>query len=112
MRGGGGAVGALELLHGLAVPARVVDFDKRAVDRDLGNLQAAAGKGRLVDAPRLRAAVQRRPPEATPLEAVAERIEATSAPLPASTSDSGSNVASGPSEWSWKISRWFDGVLP
>ena len=74
VRGGGGAVRALELLHGLAVPARMIDFDKRAVDRDLGNLQAAAGKGCLVDAPRLSAAVQRRPPEATPLEAVAERI--------------------------------------
>ena len=41
VRGGGGAVRALELLHGLPMPARVVDLDKRVVDRDLGNLQAA-----------------------------------------------------------------------
>ena len=75
MRGGGGAVRALELLHGLAVPARVVDLHQRVVDRDLRNLQAAVREDGCVGAPRLRAAVQRRPPEATPLEAVAERIQ-------------------------------------
>ena len=53
----------------------MIDLDERVVDRHLGNLQAAASKGRLVGAPRLRAAVQRRPPEATPLEAVAEGVE-------------------------------------
>ena len=39
-----------------------------------GTSRPRSGKG-CVDAPRLRAAVQRRPPEATPLEAVAERIQ-------------------------------------
>ena len=75
MRGGGGAVRARELLHGLPVPARVIDLDERVVDRDLRNLQAAARDDVHVGTPRLRAAVQRRPPEATPLEAVAERVQ-------------------------------------
>ena len=41
VRGGGGAVRARELLHGLAVPARVVDLHQRFVHHHLGNLQAA-----------------------------------------------------------------------